>query len=91
MFSAGFGCYIGDIFSGAFSYADDLILLAPTRISMKGLLTVSEMFSVEFDICFNPTKSKTVYFGGSHDINFEFSLRNIPVDVANAERHLGVS
>ena len=87
--SSGFGCYIGDVFSGAFSYADDLILLAPTRTSMKGLLKVCEMFSMEFDICFNSTKSKTVYFGGSRDINSEFSLRNKPIAVADAERHLG--
>ena len=80
-----------DVFSCAFSYADDLILLAPTRTSMKRLLKVYKMFSKEFDICFNPTKSETVYLGGSKDINSKFSLRNIhiPIDVVNAKHHLG--
>jgi len=28
--SAGFGCYIGHMFSGVIAYADDIALLAPT-------------------------------------------------------------
>ena len=45
-----FGCHIGNIFMGAFGYADDIILLAPTRhalqlISVKILQTLMICFS----------------------------------------------
>ena len=30
----GVGCYVGDVFMGAFGYADDLVLLAPSRQAM---------------------------------------------------------
>ena len=32
------GCYVGDIFLGAFAYADDVAILAPTIMSEKKLL-----------------------------------------------------
>ena len=34
---SGVGCYIGHAFAGAFAYADDIILLAPSRSSMNVL------------------------------------------------------
>ena len=33
--SCGFGCYIGQSFVGALGYADDVVLLAPTRYSLS--------------------------------------------------------
>ena len=38
--SCGFGCYIGQSFVGALGYADDIVLLAPTRYSLSRLLRV---------------------------------------------------
>jgi hypothetical protein len=32
---SGFGCYIGLTFCGAFAYADDVIILAPTLLALK--------------------------------------------------------
>ena len=34
------GCYVGDIFLGAFVYADDVALLAPTIMSLNKLINV---------------------------------------------------
>ena len=66
--TSGYGCHIGNYFYGASAYADDIILLSPTRSGLQ----------VMFDICFNyfndhditistnidPIKSKTkcIYF-----------------------------
>ncbi len=86
---SGFGCHVGHVFSGAFAYADDLILLAPTRCSMKKMLELCEQFSADYDICFNPSKSKAVCFGSSLSANSNFSFGGKTIDVAQIEQHLG--
>jgi len=86
---SGFGCYIGHVFSGAFAYADDLILLAPTRCTMKKMLDVCELFSTHYDIIFNPSKSKVVYFGTSSTVNTVFRFAGKTIDVSQMEQHLG--
>ena len=50
---SGAGCYAGNVFTGALSHADDLILLSPTRQGMKVLINICEQFSIDFDTCFN--------------------------------------
>ena len=34
----GVGCYVGEVFMGAMWYADDLVLLAPSRTAMQMML-----------------------------------------------------
>ena len=58
LFSAGIGCYLGLNFVGALAYADDIVLLAPTPYAMRKLLQICDTFAAEFDITFNPDKSK---------------------------------
>ena len=51
---SGVGCYISNMFMGAFCYADDCTLLAPTLFSMKNLLDIVSKFGKDFDMKFNP-------------------------------------
>ena len=37
---SGFGCHIGGVFVGVVGYADDLLLLAPTRDSAQKMLKI---------------------------------------------------
>ena len=66
--SAGIGCYVSNTFMGAMGYADDIILLAPTRLALQEMLNICEEFSHKHHMLFstdpNPTKSKTkcLYF-----------------------------
>ena len=60
---ADVGCYVGNICSCIFVYADDVILLAPTRKSMQLLLDKCEQFGEEFGLSYNPDKCETVVFG----------------------------
>jgi hypothetical protein len=59
----GVGCHIGDIFYGAAGFADDIILVSPSRTGMQQMLAVCEKFAVENNLLFstdeNPEKSKT--------------------------------
>ena len=56
--SAGVGCYLGLNFVGALAYADDIVLLAPTPYAMRKLLQICDTYAAEFDVSFNPDKSK---------------------------------
>ena len=60
----GIRCYIGDYFVGALSYADDLALLCPSLVGLQEMVHVCEEFGVEFDMSYNPKKTKCILFGG---------------------------
>ena len=59
----GFGCHMGGAWVGAAGYADDLILLAPSRSAMKQMLKVCENYAATHNLQFStdptPAKSKT--------------------------------
>ena len=59
---AGFGLYIGTVFVGILGYADDILLLAATLSTLNDMLKVCEIFGKEFDIMYNPGKSKCIVF-----------------------------
>ena len=63
--NCGFGCYIGNLFSGAFGYADDIVLLAPTVTSLNKLYDVCKQYGQEYSIMFNPHKSKLLAYGSN--------------------------
>ena len=50
-----YGCYIGNTYFGALSYADDVTLLCPTKSGINRMLKIIDNFSKEFDINFNHT------------------------------------
>ena len=60
---AGVGCHIGGTFLGAFGYADDVTLLAPSRQGLQAMLKVCEDFAASHSMQFStdpvPSKSKT--------------------------------
>ena len=64
------GCHIGGYWLGGCGYADDLILLAPSRDVLQRMIEVCEVYASEHNLEFSthpePTKSKTkcVYFCG---------------------------
>ena len=57
------GCKIGNKFLGVFGYADDLTLLCPTLSDIQEMLNFCEDFAKDYNILFNASKSKLMYFG----------------------------
>ena len=49
-------------FTGAFGYADDILLLAPTRSSLDRMLSFTNEFATQREIKFNSTKCKYMIF-----------------------------
>jgi hypothetical protein len=57
------GCHVGKYFAGAMGYADDLLLLCPSRKGLQEMLSVAENYAADHRISFSthhlPSKSKT--------------------------------
>ena len=52
------GCFIGDVFTGALAYADDIMLNAPIASALRNMLAVCDKYAADFDMSFNAHKSK---------------------------------
>ena len=59
----GIGCHLGNRYLGVFGYADDVIILSPTREGLQLMLKVCEDFAQTHSMLFStdsdPAKSKT--------------------------------
>ena len=66
----GVGAHVGGLFMGVTMYADDLLLVAPTRGAMQQMLDICDSFALRFNVQFStdPTpsksKSKCIYMVG---------------------------
>ena len=58
----GEGCWIGHNFYGALSYADDLCVMSPTMKGLENILDICEKYGTEYDVLFNPKKTKCMKF-----------------------------
>ena len=52
MRKSGVGCHVEGVFAGAVGYADDLLLLAPSRSAMVKMLKLCEKYAVETNLHF---------------------------------------
>ena len=85
---SGVGCYIGNIFMGAFCYADDCTLLGPTLLSMKNMLDILSKFGKYFYMKFNPAKSQFIVFSDDKTpCNIKFD--DVSITTAKCANHLG--
>ena len=67
----GLGCHVAGVWMGAFLYADDLSLLAPTRTILASMLALVEAYGASLNLTFSSDqdskrcKSFCIYFVGS--------------------------
>ena len=59
---SGVGCYWGCSFAGAFSYADDVVLLAPCASAMRKMLEICHSFALSHKLEFNANKTQLICF-----------------------------
>ena len=95
---AGVGCHVGGVWMGATGYADDLILLSPSRESMATMLRICQEYGQKNNLVFstdpNPKKSKTkcMYFcgrSGNSQYPVELTLDGKPLPWVPVATHLG--
>ena len=93
----GVGCYVGEVFMGALWYADDLVLLAPSRTALQLMLNVCQDFGSKNNLLFStdpdPIKSKTkcVFFCGKKKKEKPLPLKLYDVELpwVKSATHLG--
>ena len=68
------GCHWDHHFAGAFCYADDLILLAPSPSALRIMLHTCESFSASHGLKFNATKTQLIRFGSSPSSNCQTTI-----------------
>lgn len=86
---SGYGCYVGHWFMGVFIYADDIILLAPTRMALNQMLKICNDFSQEYKVKFNPEKCKFMIFSPDHDCTGSINFNDATIHSSKLEIHLG--
>ena len=94
---AGLGCHISGVFLGAYGYADDVTLLAPTRQGLQAMLQICEDFAAAHSMLFStdlvPARSKTKcmlfskYRSGEDIVKLKLNDDNLPW--VTTAKHLG--
>ena len=82
------GCYVGDVCSSVLVYADDIVLIAPSRTGMQKLLNVCQDFGREYNLLYNPDKCEVIMFGTNKNIK-DLTLHSKTIPVKNKVKHLG--
>ena len=85
----GIGCHIGRTYCGIFGYADDLALVSPSIFGLRQMIAVCEQYAHDFNILFNPKKSKLICFNMLLDIKPVITLCDKVVEVVDSEMYLG--
>ena len=60
--SSSYGCYIGQHFTGALCYADDIVLISPSLQGLNEMLQVCENFAKTYHLTFNSEKTQFIVF-----------------------------
>ena len=55
---------MGGHYAGALAYADDITLISPSMTGLRKMNSIYEQHASEYDILFNGSKSKLLFFNG---------------------------
>jgi hypothetical protein len=88
---SGLGCYIHGIYMGCLLYADDVLLLSTTLLTMQKMLDVCVCVMSDIDMCFNVKKSCAIRFGKRFNkVCVPLSLGGLNLDYCSRVNYLGV-
>ena len=74
---------------GAFGYADDVVILAPTMLSLNRLLDISKEFSYAYQVLFNMDKFKFLVFGDTSNTDASINVGASVINSVTHDDHLG--
>ncbi len=88
---SGVGCYMGNKFMVAVSFADDIKLLTPMFKGLKKLVSICEKYAEEYDIKFNGTNSKYMVYKGRNSVvhHEDVYVNGEKVETVTTADHLG--
>ena len=76
---SGYGCHLGDTFTGALFYADDITLICPSLRGMNCMLKICSDFAENFSLTFNSNKSMCNKFGESVNYMEKIMLNDLQI------------
>ena len=76
------------MYAGASGYADDASMLAPSLDALREMVSICETYATEYQLLFNPSKPKLMYFNISHE-NLNVKLCGKEVLLVSHETYLG--
>ena len=89
---SGIGCHLNGMFVGAFIYADDVTLLAPTSMALKAMLSICTDFAASHNLLFNASKTKCMYFNDAgSQLQNTAKFMGRPIEYVDCTDILGVS
>ena len=92
---SGLGCYINNQFMGAAGYADDIVILSPSRAGLQSMVEICENYcnahGIKISCDENPRKSKTkcIIFNKHIDNPANIVLKDIRIPWTDTYKHLG--
>ena len=88
----GYGCYVIQICIVCLFFADDIVLLSPSRYGLQKLLDICASYCKKFCLDFNVKKSKVMVVGAlQNDITVSpLLLNNEPMGFVNQYKYLGM-
>ena len=90
-------CHLNGMFVGAFSYADDVTLLAPTSMALKAMLNTCTDFAASHNLLLihqklNASKTKCMYFNDAgSQLQNTLKFKGRPIEYVDSTNLLGVS
>ena len=88
--SSQVGCWMGGVYAGAFVYADDFKLLAPSTKALKIMLEICVNYAEKYDAIFNDKSELIVFKARSHnDLPPEIMINGKQVRSVNSITYLG--
>ena len=86
------GCRLGIQMSNVIAYADDIVLLAPSRTGLQALINIAYDESVKLELNFNVNKSKCMIFCCTGNKAFKdicFNIGELALQTVDSIKYLG--
>jgi hypothetical protein len=88
----GIGCHIGNFYYGALGYADDVVLLCPTRKGLQQMIDTCETVGREYSILYNTKKTVTMVMTPEKDYACpNLSLYGNNLEYVKSFKYLGIN
>ena len=90
--SSKIGCKLGIQMSNVIAYADDIVLLAPSRSGLQILIDIAYSESYKLELNFNISKSKCLIFctsGRKVFVNLTFNIGDVNLEIVESFKYLG--
>ena len=82
------GCHIGDVAYNILSYADDVVILAPTVYALNCLLDICKKYAKDFGVRFNSDKSKIMMFTKFNSVTPNLYMNDKLIEIVEKFEHL---